>query len=65
MAYPFEPLTTEALKMLSRHIKNPTLAVRNSEQRFILSSRKTKPESKIKPQSLKKGQSIPRTQNHY
>jgi hypothetical protein len=61
MAYPFKPLNTEDLKKISRQIKNLTLALKNSEQRFVLSSPKIKPESKIKPQSLNKIQSIPRT----
>jgi hypothetical protein len=65
MAHPFRPLTTEALKKISKYIKNPIRAVKNSEQRFVLSSRKIKPESKIKSQSLNKIHSNPRTHNHY
>jgi hypothetical protein len=61
MAYPFGPVTTEDLKKISSQIEKLTLAVKNSEQRFVLSSRKIRPESKIKPQSLNKIQSIPRT----
>ena len=65
MAFPFMPMTTRILKWKSRNIRDATFAEKNPEQRFVLSSRKIKPESKIKPQSLKKIQSIPRTHNHY
>ena len=40
MAHPFRPLTTEDLKKISRQIKNLTLALKKSKQRFVLSSPK-------------------------
>jgi hypothetical protein len=37
MAYPFRPLTTEDLEKISKHIKNLILALKKSEQRFVIS----------------------------
>ena len=42
MAYPFKPLNTEDLKKISRQIKNLTLSLKKSKQRFVLSSPKDK-----------------------
>jgi len=65
MAFPFMPMTTRILKWKSGGIRDATFAEKNSEQRFVLSSRKITQVSKTSPQPLQKDHSVPRTHNHH